>query len=74
MYLINEGVFFKGLYLIDMSINKVCVYSYSVLLFYDGMLLKVCDFGTAKLVDSATLPDTFIGTPYYLAPEIMEGE
>lgn len=45
-----------------------------MLLFHDGMLLKVCDFGTAKLVDSATLPDTFIGTPFYLAPEIMEGE
>ena len=45
-----------------------------MLLFDKGMLLKVCDFGTARLLDSATSADTFIGTPFYLAPEILEGK
>ena len=44
----------------------------SMLLFDDGRCLKICDFGTAKLLD-ATSADTFIGTPYYLAPEVIEG-
>ena len=44
-----------------------------MLLFNDGTHLKVCDFGTARLLETATSADTFIGTPYYLAPEIMEG-
>ena len=43
-----------------------------MLLFDDGRCLKICDFGTAKLLD-ATSADTFIGTPYYLAPEVIEG-
>ena len=44
----------------------------SMLLFNEGRRLKICDFGTAKLLD-ATSADTFIGTPYYLAPEVIEG-
>ncbi|XP_011406845.2 PREDICTED: mitogen-activated protein kinase kinase kinase 7-like [Amphimedon queenslandica] len=45
----------------------------NMLLFDDGRCLKICDFGTAKLLD-ATSADTFIGTPYYLAPEVIEGK
>ena len=43
-----------------------------MLLFDEGRHLKLCDFGTAKHLD-ATSASTFIGTPYYLAPEVMEG-
>ena len=45
----------------------------SMLLFEDGTLLKVCDFGTAKFPQTS-VAQTFIGTPFYLAPEIMEGK
>lgn len=48
-------------------------YFCSILLFDEGRHLKVCDFGTAKLLENATSASTFIGTSYYLAPEIMEG-
>lgn|GEM_PF-1777172 len=41
----------------------------------DG-LLKVVDFGLAKLSDdkSMTRSGTMLGTPYYMAPEIVRGE
>ena len=45
-----------------------------MLLFEDATLLKVCDFGTAKFLQTSTVAQTFIGTPFYLAPEIMEGK
>ena len=44
-----------------------------MLLFDEGRHLKLCDFGTAKLLDASSTASTFIGTPYYLAPEVMEG-
>ncbi|XP_019857868.1 PREDICTED: uncharacterized protein LOC109586134 isoform X2 [Amphimedon queenslandica] len=46
----------------------------NLLLFDDGRHLKICDFVTAKLLDDAAFTDTFIGTPYYLAPEVVEGK
>jgi serine/threonine protein kinase len=44
----------------------------NILLFDNGVNLKICDFGTAKKLE-ATFAHTFIGTPYYLAPEIISG-
>ena len=35
-------------------------------------LVKLCDFGVSSL--SQTMASTTIGTPYYLAPELCEGE
>lgn len=46
-----------------------------MLLFDEGRLLKICDFGTAKQIEQTNAgASTFIGTPYYLAPEVIEGE
>jgi serine/threonine protein kinase len=38
----------------------------------DKRLIKLCDFGVSSL--SQTMASTTIGTPYYLAPELCEGE
>jgi serine/threonine/tyrosine protein kinase RAD53 len=34
-------------------------------------LIKVADFGLAKVVDSLTMLRTMCGTPSYLAPEVV---
>ena len=44
-----------------------------MLLFEYGTLLKVCDFEVAKILQDGAIGQTFIGTPFYLAPEIIEG-
>ena len=54
-----------------------CVFSLitshsSVLLFKDGLLLKLCDFGTAKKLEH-TLTNA-VGTIRYMAPEVIRGE
>ena len=38
----------------------------------DKRLVKLCDFGVSSL--SQTMASTTIGTPYYLSPELCEGE
>jgi serine/threonine protein kinase/alpha-tubulin suppressor-like RCC1 family protein len=38
-----------------------------------GRLLKVADFGISKLAAN-TMATTMVGTPYYLAPELCEGQ
>ena len=45
--------------------------TYSVLLFKDGLLLKLCDFGTAKKLEH-TLTNA-VGTIRYMAPEVIRG-
>ena len=45
---------------------------FSVLLFQDGLLLKLCDFGTAKKLEH-TLTNA-VGTIRYMAPEVIRGK
>ena len=42
-----------------------------MLLFKDGLLLKLCDFGTAKKLEH-TLTNA-VGTIRYMAPEVITG-
>ena len=35
--------------------------------------LKMIDFGTAKILSSTDYTSTIIGTPHYIAPEILQG-
>ena len=44
---------------------------YSILLFKDGSVLKLCDFGTAKKLEH-TLTNA-VGTIRYMAPEVIRG-
>ena len=34
-------------------------------------LLKLADFGVSKLLSETGQMDTFVGTPYYIAPEVV---
>ena len=34
-------------------------------------MIKIADFGLAKMVDSGTMLRSMVGTPQYLAPEIV---
>jgi len=43
----------------------------SILLFKDGSVLKLCDFGTAKKLEH-TLTNA-VGTIRYMAPEVIRG-
>jgi hypothetical protein len=47
----------------------------NVMLMKDG-IAKVTDFGTAKVVgaESLTLSGTVVGSPVYMAPEVLQGE
>ena len=44
---------------------------YSILLFKNGTVLKLCDFGTAKKLEH-TLTNA-VGTIRYMAPEVIRG-
>lgn len=37
----------------------------------DYMMIKIIDFGTAKVVKKGELMNERMGTPYYIAPEIL---
>ncbi|CAH2107452.1 unnamed protein product [Euphydryas editha] len=39
----------------------------------NGVIVKIGDFGISKMLESAKKTSTVIGTPYYLAPELCEG-
>ncbi|XP_049865960.1 serine/threonine-protein kinase Nek8-like [Pectinophora gossypiella] len=39
-----------------------------------GLIVKIGDFGISKMLASAKKTCTVIGTPYYLAPELCEGQ
>lgn len=34
-------------------------------------MIKIADFGLAKMVDAGTMLRSMVGTPQYLAPEIV---
>ncbi|VVC92843.1 unnamed protein product [Leptidea sinapis] len=40
----------------------------------NGVIVKIGDFGISKMLASVKKTSTVIGTPYYLAPELCEGE
>jgi len=45
----------------------------NILLSNDKKLLKICDFGISKQrINSQLRKGTFVGTPWYMAPEIIE--
>lgn len=37
-------------------------------------IIKIADFGLAKAMRNREFTETFCGTPYYMAPEILAGE
>ena len=37
-------------------------------------LIKIGDLGVAKIIHSQTKANTFLGTPYYMSPELCEGK
>ena len=40
---------------------------------YDGISsIKICDFGVATALSNSS--NTIVGTPHYMAPEIVEGD
>ncbi|KAG7299382.1 hypothetical protein JYU34_016328 [Plutella xylostella] len=39
-----------------------------------GLIVKIGDFGISKMLASAKKTSTVIGTPYYLAPELCDGQ
>jgi serine/threonine-protein kinase ULK4 len=44
----------------------------SNILFNEYGVLKLCDFGLARLISDAQTEDSKKGTPYYMAPELFE--
>ena len=52
----------------------LCVQTQNVFLMKDGTV-KVGDLGIARVLNSATdMASTFIGTPYYMSPEIFQNK
>lgn len=40
----------------------------------DGQDIKIIDFGLSKLIENRNSPmKTLVGTPYYVAPEVLQG-
>ena len=39
----------------------------------DDLDIRICDFGLAKVVGSNTLIQTVVGSPNYVAPEVLQG-
>lgn len=40
---------------------------------FDGEILKIVDFGTSKIYDASKKMKKCHGTPYYIAPEVLNG-
>ncbi len=53
----------KGIVHCDVKLENVLV---------DNGVAKIGDFGVAKECSSSFVANTFLGTPYYLSPEICE--
>ena len=55
-------------------LTKLCLHTHthSILLFQDGCVLKLCDFGTARKLEH-TLTNA-VGTSWYMAPEVIRGQ
>lgn len=45
----------------------------NLLLSDDNRILKVCDFGFARVLDEATLTDTVCGSFAFMSPEVLQG-
>ncbi len=45
----------------------------SLLLFDQGLRLKLCDFGTTKKLEHSLTNTNFVGTIRYMAPEVIKG-
>lgn len=72
--------------LLGISIGMKCLYSHKIIhrdLKPDNVLLDknyhphICDFGISKIADesvSKIVMESFLGTPLYMAPEILSGE
>jgi len=45
----------------------------SNILFHDGVM-KLGDFGFCKILKAKELTKTMVGSPIYMAPEILEGQ
>ena len=46
-------------------------HTHRLLLFDETRLLKLCDFGKAKVLKQPTESGSLVGTAYYIAPEVM---
>ena len=38
----------------------------------DGPLIKICDFGTSKIIEKGTFQKKVVGSSYYIAPEVLK--
>lgn len=52
----------KGILHRDIKLNNVLL---------DGKTVKLCDFGSSKLIQSDTVVTELTGTPSFLAPEVI---
>ena len=59
-YLYNKNIYHRDLKLQNILYNK------------STNIIKICDFGFAKIYDDNFLNSTLCGTPHYLAPEILK--
>ena len=48
------------------NFTKICIQR-----FFGNLLLKITDFGLSKHYDSIDVLETFVGTPVYMAPEVI---
>lgn len=62
-----DGLFYlhsKGIIYADLKPSNILFNEYGV--------LKLCDFGLARLITDSQSEENKKGTPYYMAPELFE--